>query len=456
MYLVLSLLILSVLGMGYAQQRLVVNGRNVPTLTSSLVASTSYVEIASYAQALGALYAVDIPNGLASLQLADRIMTLAVSSDPAAAARDTTALRVNGQVLGGPAAVNEGGMVYVPVKAVAEALGGQVDFVTEQNIVAVVFERADVLGVRLEPSTGYDRIVLELSAPIPIETRKLPALDAVQFRLLRTDIASPEQLTGNLIRSGSVMNSGGHVDVRLTLTPGSDAEVFSTQQNGRTLAIIDVFPLGEGAPAAATVPSSFRIALDPGHGGNATGLEFEGGSEANLTLTLASQLADALALRGHSVEVTRSDGVSLPVSQRADYGLGQDLFISLHAANIGAGSINLFYLGDPQTPVGLNYAIFQNAENLRTLETDALRRRILLNLVPDLSLGERYTRALSRTLAQSYGVRTNVLEAAPLTVLAGAAGRGLLLEASPQDIASAGFADALASAIDEVLREVNN
>ncbi len=106
--------------------------------------------------------------------------------------------------------------------------------------------------------------------------------------------------------------------------------------------------------------------------------------------------------------------------------------------------------------MGLNYAIFQNAESLRTLETDALRRRILLNLVPDLSLGERYTRALSRTLAQSYGVRTNVLEAAPLTVLAGAAGRGLLLEASPQDMASVGFADALANAIDEVLREVNN
>ena len=102
-------------------------------------------------------------------------------------------------------------------------------------------------------------------------------------------------------------------------------------------------------------------------------------------------------------------------------------------------SINVFYLGDAETVQGLDYALFENAEQVQRLDTDAVRRQVLLNLIPDVTLGERYARSLSRVLAQNYGVRTNALEPVPLTVLAGAAGRGVLVEASASDLRSVSF-----------------
>lgn len=448
---VIVLLVL-LLGLVHAQQRLIVNGREVPSITTSLVAGTAYADALSYAQALGAQFSYDASAQIASLQLAERIVTIAVHTSPAAAAQNTNAVRVGGQPVAGLAAVDASGIIYLPVKAVAEALGGQVDYLAAQNTVVVVFPRAEMRSVRLEPASGYDRIVIELSQSVPIETRRLPALDAVQFRFLRTDLSQEQQLSGQLVRSGTVASRSGHVDVRLSLAPGSNVDLFTSQQDGRSVAVIDIFT--EDRPTA-NLEQPLRVTLDPGHGGRHSGLSFDGANEAVLTLEAAQHLATALRRRGHEVRLTREDGVSLPVSERANAGLGQDMLLSLHAADLPAGVINVFYLGDAETRAGLDYALFENAEQLQRLDTDAVRRQVLLNLIPDVTLGARYARSLSRVLTQNYGVRTNALESVPLAVLAGAAGRGLLLEVSAGDLRSQTFADNLAAALEQIIREVS-
>jgi N-acetylmuramoyl-L-alanine amidase len=331
-----------------------------------------------------------------------------------------------------------------------------VDYLAAQNTVVVVFPRADMRSVQLEPASGYDRIVIELSQSVPIETRRLPALDAVQFRFLRTDLDQEQQLSGQYVRSGTVASRSGHVDVRLSLAPDSEVDVFTSQQDGRTLVVIDVFSDERSDDRqTATSLQPLRITLDPGHGGRQDGLELAGSSEAALTLEAAQNLALALRRRGHEVRLTREDGVSLPARERANAGLGQDMLLSLHAADLVPGSVNVFYLGDAETIQGLDYALFENAEQVQRLDTDAVRRQVLLNLIPDVTLGERYARSLSRVLAQNYGVRTNALEPVPLTVLAGAAGRGVLLEASANDLQSVAFADNLAASLEQIIREAS-
>ena len=319
----------------YAQQRLVVNGRDVPSVTTNLVVGTAYADALRYAQALGAEFSYDVAAQMASLQLAERILTIDVQPSPEAAAQDGDAVRVGGQVVPGLAAVDAAGIIYLPVKAVAEALGGKVDYLAAQNTVVVVFPRAEVQAVRLEPASGYDRIVIELSQSVPIETRRLPALDAVQFRFLRTDLAQPaqeQQLSGQYVRSGTVAGRSGHVDVRLSLAPDSDVDLFTSQQDGRTLAVIDVF--SDDRQTLTSLEQPLRITLDPGHGGRQDGLALAGTSEAALTLEAAQNLALALRRRGHEVRLTREDGVSLPASERANAGLGQDILLSLHAVDI--------------------------------------------------------------------------------------------------------------------------
>jgi N-acetylmuramoyl-L-alanine amidase len=93
-----------------------------------------------------------------------------------------------------------------------------------------------------------------------------------------------------------------------------------------TLAICAV--LG-GAARAAPV-----VVLDPGHGGSNPGASGATGlHEKQLTLVLATRVADRLRARGIAVELTRTDDRTLTLRQRvarAD-ALPADLFVSIHA-----------------------------------------------------------------------------------------------------------------------------
>ncbi|MEZ4629683.1 MAG: hypothetical protein R2880_03030 [Deinococcales bacterium] len=130
------------------------------------------------------------------------------------------------------------------------------------------------------------------------------------------------------------------------------------------------------------------------------------------------------------------------VAARARGGVGSSFFLSIQNASLPLSQCNIYYLGEANDESTLDLAIRHNALlELQTLDansndpTEGLRRKLLLNLIPDISVGERLARAFEREL-RNRGYRTSHIEALPLYILSGAAGRGLVIEVSEQDLSS--------------------
>jgi N-acetylmuramoyl-L-alanine amidase len=76
------------------------------------------------------------------------------------------------------------------------------------------------------------------------------------------------------------------------------------------------------------------VVLDPGHGGSNPGAAGTTGlHEKQLSLTLATAVADRLRTRGIAVELTRTTDRTLTLRQRVAHAdrVGADLFVSIHA-----------------------------------------------------------------------------------------------------------------------------
>ena len=88
------------------------------------------------------------------------------------------------------------------------------------------------------------------------------------------------------------------------------------------------------APAVASRARPPIVVLDPGHGGSNLGAAgVTGLHEKQLSLTLATAVADRLRTRGIAVQLTRSDDRTLTLRQRVAFAdqVPADLFVSIHA-----------------------------------------------------------------------------------------------------------------------------
>src|SRR5690606_29454926 len=101
----------------------------------------------------------------------------------------------------------------------------------------------------------------------------------------------------------------------------------------------------------------------------------------------ADRLAAALRQRGVGAELTRDSDFGLDVAGRSSVGIGADLFLSVHAADLPSGDFNAYYLGDAADVTSLEMAIRNNVSEAAATTTDRLRRELLLGLVPDLERG---------------------------------------------------------------------
>lgn len=84
-----------------------------------------------------------------------------------------------------------------------------------------------------------------------------------------------------------------------------------------------------------------RVVLDPGHGGIDPGAEYDGLTEADLMLTFARELREALLRNGgFEVVMTRDEDVFVPLETRLSIARAAeaDLFVSLHADSLPEGS----------------------------------------------------------------------------------------------------------------------
>lgn len=89
-----------------------------------------------------------------------------------------------------------------------------------------------------------------------------------------------------------------------------------------------------------TGAASLVIVLDPGHGGIDPGAEAGTMKEADLVLTFARELTEALLRSGAHVLLTRNEDVFVPLETRISVAraAGADLFLSLHADALAEGT----------------------------------------------------------------------------------------------------------------------
>ena len=431
-----------------AQISLVVDGRDVPGVTSSLVPGTSYAPGGELAAAVGADMFVDMAAGRVTLAMAGRFLALPLVESGTAAGLQGT---LDGAPLATGAAVQSGVEIFLPVKSVVEAFGGTVAYLQSENRVMGVLPRAEVVDARLERVGGVERLRIQLSAPIPYSAFADDANGSLQVRLARSSVDRAETLEGETVLRADLIPGRGMVDVRVQLAPGAEASTAALP-SGRGFVLVIEARSSDGGGSPVEAVDRLQVVVDPGHGGEDDGLSFpDGRTEDELVWNFAERLATALTSRRVDVVTTRQGDEPVSVASRSAAGVGSDLFVSIHAADVPAGQFRVYYLGEADTPSELDFAIRENAAEQAGDATDEVRRSILLELVPDLATGQRFAATLGNQLFQLAGYRTAETRAAPLAVLTGAAGRGLLLEFASGDLASEELPELLAAALASVV-----
>lgn len=427
-----------------AQASLAVNGLEVEGVTSSLVSGTAYAPASAFASAIGARFDVDPTARLVTFTFGGRIVQLRVVDDPDRATLVSPAVTVDGRAVAGPAAVYVGVEPYVPVKAAGEALGAAVSFLSERNVVAVVVPQATVVGT-VERRGDQERLVLRASAPTRVTSFFNAPAHTLQLRFERAQVSAASALEGDAFVRADVLSARGAVDVRVQLAPDSGYTVTEFRDGDGFMVVVAFGPaqaaVQEREPRA---DARARVVIDPAPGSIRDG-------DGDLTLTLARSLETLLA-RSYDVELTRTGASSMSLQDRSAAGVGARLFVSLHAADLARGHLRVHHLGDADGLPALEDAIRFNAEtSLRRPETDGVRRQVLLELVVDLGAGRRYAESLASELGQAGGYLVDGPHAAPLAVLTGAAGRGLLIEVSPDDLRDPSFGPILAATLATVI-----
>jgi N-acetylmuramoyl-L-alanine amidase len=452
-WLLTELLTVSSLALG--QQRLVVNGLEVPGMTMTLMSGTAYAPAMALADAIGAARSYDAESGIATFDYASHLLTIRVYGTAGEAKADTQALQLDGRPITGTGGISVEGNLYVPVKAVATAFGGSVQYLSPDQPLLVVFPRATLRDARVVTQQGYDRFILDFDGLTPYQSYFNQALGVLQVRFERLEPIQAESFRGQRFETALLQQSAGYVDLIIRTNPETRYESYTASRMGGFSFVLDILP----ATAQRQDPlAAATVVIDAGHGGNDPGLISPEGNESDLTLTLAQRLADDLRAKGLTADLTRSENLALPAGERSQQGIGSSLYLSLHAdTELAPGQINLYYLSEASDAAGLELAIRENARvALDQNGTDVMRRRLLLNLVPDIERGEAYANGLASALSQLGGYRANRIVGLPLKVLEGAAGRGVLIEFNPSNLADEQLANYLSEAVRTVLAQVGN
>ncbi len=427
----------SVLG----QQALVINGQDVSGLSTNLIEGVSYIPAASLASAVGASFGYDAQSQVVTFDYASRFVSLKVYNTPSEAALETQALSIDGQPYAGTGGIFVSGMVYVPVKPMIAALGGSLYFSEELQKVIVTFPRAVLRSAYVQPSLEYDRLVFDFSGRTPYQLFLSPALNTLQVRFTHLEPISPQAFAGSRFSQAILNMSEGFADLIIQLQPEIMVESYTTATSDGFSLVIDLFP-------RPLETNTSTIIVDPGHGGQDTGILANTVTEADLVLRVAQTLEGLLNQQGIVSQLTRESNITLSIDKRAEQGIGASLFLSLHMASVLPGQMNIYYLSEAQDQNNLNMAIQRNAQQALSGETtDSLRRRLLLRYIPDIARGEAYAKAIADSLRQYPGYTVNQMVGLPLKVLEGAAGRGVLIELSAEDLVNPQLAEFLVSAI---------
>ncbi len=212
---------------------------------------------------------------------------------------------------------------------------------------------------------------IPLSQPVPWRTRLLadPPRAVVDFRTLDWADLDPATIPlegqATALRTGNAGSGWSRLVIELDQPMGfTRAGLTSDAETGAARLALRLSPIDEAdfarqaAALAATdngipdsalrggggrAPLGMRptlVVLDPGHGGVDPGAVHEGTQEANITLTFARELAEALERTGrYEVVLTRDSDVFVSLEARITvaHAAQADVFLSLHADALADG-----------------------------------------------------------------------------------------------------------------------
>lgn len=186
-------------------------------------------------------------------------------------------------------ALLRGGRTMVPVRPLAEALGATVSW--------------DAATRRVTLERGGDRVVLTLGS--------------ATAQVNGASVALPGGVPAVAARQG---------DVERALAPlRFVAEALGAQVS---------WDNASRTAAVTTGALSGRlVALDPGHGGSASGAAYGGALEKDIVLAITLKVKDLLEAKGCRVVLTRSDDRDVGLYERCDVAnaAGAEIFVSVHA-----------------------------------------------------------------------------------------------------------------------------
>jgi N-acetylmuramoyl-L-alanine amidase len=226
-------------------------------------------------------------------------------------------------------------------------------------------------GIRiLDARDGRTEVALTLSQPVPWRVFTLDAPRRLIIDFAEVDWAGATILndSGSIAeaRVGTIQPGWSRMVLDLALPLAVQDAVLDTRAAGGEARLVLRLVPSDGAAFAATagepdstlfkpnarrveprVPPAPRrderpvIVLDPGHGGIDPGAEVEGMNEAELMLTFARELKEAILRTGSfDVALTRDEDVFVPLETRITLArqAGADVFLSLHADALAEGT----------------------------------------------------------------------------------------------------------------------
>lgn len=424
-----------------------IDGRALGEARTDLVPGSSYAPLDVIAAGLGARLAAPVGGDTAALTLAGHVIVIDVIELGSNANR-AGALRRDGVALADLAAIRGDDAIWGPVAPIVRAFGADVAFLPDERSVVVVTRRAEVLDIDLRGSGDIETLRIDLDAPVRIERFDDAALGRTELLLARARVGTARSLVGDWMRRVDVVPEGAGVRIRID-APNADLEVIALPDGQGTDLRIRARARPEGSDRPTQRDDAPRVALDPA-------FEPVPPEWRDAVLSLSQAVAEGLNAQGIATEVTRTTAAPVTAERRQAAASTADLLVVIQVGELTAGEVRLWVLGEAGEEAALDMAIRRNAATALARPetpadtTDALRRELLLGLVPDLDVGRRAADALATALFQLGGFRAGSVGEAPLTALAPAAGRGVLIEVSTEDLARDGLIQALIGAIASV------
>ncbi|MEG2420533.1 MAG: N-acetylmuramoyl-L-alanine amidase [Oscillospiraceae bacterium] len=276
------------------------------------------------------------PNGLAAVEVYNYALG---RYDPPVQAEQVVVTLGGVPLAGDMPAVNWQGRTLLPIRAMSEALGADVEWVPERSQ-AVLRRESDTIVLTLGSSTA---LVNGIPVPLP------DGVPAVGMRVglggERTMV--PLRFVSEHLGAEVSWDQRTYTAAVTVPTPTPSPEVSpvpSPEVSPTPTPTPTPEPTPEPTPPPSpvpdpnfllTVPQSperFLIALDAGHGGTASGAVYERIQEKHLALAMTKKLEEMLLGMGYRVIMTRSDDrfVSLDDRCKIANDAKADVFVSIH------------------------------------------------------------------------------------------------------------------------------